>query len=875
MLDSKIRYLNNKQALTPFQTSITLAVNNNITVTASGGSPNYLYTSVSGAIDSNTGLYIAPTQSGTDTITITDSVGSSVQIVVTINPALELNSSNVVLGKQSQHTYNFSASGGVPPYTYTLQGTNGTVDPTLGVYSVGTAIGDETLVVTDSFGNTISAIIKIIDFLTNDTVYSTLLNPNASGGTDLYIGGNFTSIYPYYAPKISKLDLSSGNIDAGFSGEGFDGIVRAIVESPDKKYFFVGGSFTTYQGQPAYNIAKIDKKGRLDTTFTQSSGFSHIVFALAIKDNSLFVGGGFTTYRGLAAPRIAKLDAMSGELDATFNLMTGFNSTVYTLALHGSSLYVGGNFITYRGFSANKLAKLDSTNGELDRTFTTGSGFNSTVYSLAASGDYLFLGGMFTSYRTSATQRIAKIELSSGNGNLDTTFSTLSGANNTVFAIAVSESNLYIGGTFTSYKSQSLFRLAKIDIATGDIDTTFTLLGDGMYGSTVNALAIFGNSLYVGGDFNLYRNSKIQRVAKLDLVDGTLDTTFSQKTGFSNTVYSLISDNSSLYVGGGFSSYRGQSAERLAKFDLASKLLDTTFTTDTGLDSYVKSMVIQGSSLYIGGAFNSYRGLTASKLAKIDLINGDLDTNFTTINGFDNNINSIISDGSSLYVGGAFITYRSQNAQRLAKVDLINGNLDTVFALNTSGLDNFVNALAIFEDSLYVGGGFNLPTDYLAKFNLNTGVLDAGFGSGNRFSYDINTLAANGSSLYVGGGFGMYGTQVAYRIAKIDAKSGVLDSTFTDSIGFDNEVNVITISGSSLYVGGYFATYRSQNAQRLAKVDLISGALDTTFTKSTGFNNSVHSLSTNNSLLYVGGMFTSYNGKARNYFTSVNLISGD
>lgn len=55
--------------------------------------------------------------------------------------------------------------------------------------------------------------------------------------------------------------------------------------------------------------------------------------------------------------------------------------------------------------------------------------------------------------------------------------------------------------------------------------------------------------------------------------------------------------------------------------------------------------------------------------------------------------------------------------------------------------------------------------------------------------------------------------------------------TFTQATGFNNfAVRALVSDGTSLFVGGDFTTYRGSNAQRVAKIDLVSGTLDTTFT---------------------------------------------
>ena len=168
-------------------------------------------------------------------------------------------------------------------------------------------------------------------------------------------------------------------------------------------------------------------------------------------------------------------------------------------------------------------------------------------------------------------------------------------------------------------------------------------------------------------------------LAKVDLTSGDLDTTFTQSAGANGGVYALAISGGSLYVGGQFSTYRGAPANKLAKVDPISGALDTTFTQSTGVGNYcVNSLAVSGGSLYVGGQFNTYRGAPANNLAKVDLANGDLDTTFTQSTGADGGAYALAVSGSSLYVGGGFTGYRGvdplSSASRFMGVDLTSGD---------------------------------------------------------------------------------------------------------------------------------------------------------------------------------------------------------
>ena len=189
-----------------------------------------------------------------------------------------------------------------------------------------------------------------------------------------------------------------------------------------------------------------------------------------------------------AARRIAKLSTSKGAIDATFHPGSstgGFDGVVTSLVLNstGSILYVGGTFTTYRGItnSARRIAKLSTSNGTIDTTFhpVSGSGgFNSRVGALALNSTEttLYVGGLFTSYRgvTNSASSIAK--LSTFDGAIDTTFHPVSttgglGTSSDVGTLTLNtaEDILHVGGFFSSYRSSLLFNAADLDVINGNL----------------------------------------------------------------------------------------------------------------------------------------------------------------------------------------------------------------------------------------------------------------------------------------------------------------------------------------------------------------------------------------------------------------------
>jgi hypothetical protein len=126
----------------------------------------------------------------------------------------------------------------------------------------------------------------------------------------------------------------------------------------------VGGFFTTFNGVTVNRIARLNTDGTLDTDFNTNTGtgFNNFVGALAIQDDGRIVTGGFfTTFNAVTVNRIARLNT-DGTLDTVFtdNTGTGFNSTVNSLALQPGKIVVAGQFSTFNGVTVNRIARLNS-----------------------------------------------------------------------------------------------------------------------------------------------------------------------------------------------------------------------------------------------------------------------------------------------------------------------------------------------------------------------------------------------------------------------------------------------------------------------------------------------------------------------------------
>jgi hypothetical protein len=136
-----------------------------LTFTASGGTPPYTFSVFAGggSIIPVTGVYTAPLSAGTATVRVTDSASATSDSLVTINPPAPLQISPTSLYLVTGGQTAFSATGGIPPYSYSVLtgGAGGTVNSVSGLYTAPAVAGSDTVRVTDAASHTSDAPVTV------------------------------------------------------------------------------------------------------------------------------------------------------------------------------------------------------------------------------------------------------------------------------------------------------------------------------------------------------------------------------------------------------------------------------------------------------------------------------------------------------------------------------------------------------------------------------------------------------------------------------------------------------------------------------------------------------------------------------------------
>lgn len=318
----------------------------------------------------------------------------------------------------------FESDTGAPGFESAVRDIEPIADGTGDIYVGGEFVGFR--------GNARSRIVRVnpdgtegsVDFGSgfDASVLSLALN---EGLGDLYAGGRFAGFRQNGLDLVARVD-PDGTGDPGFdTGSGFvepfnffSWVESIEVARDGTGRIYAGGFFNSFRGNSRSGIVRINPDGSNDGSFDPGTGFNGRVRKVAIANdgsNNLYAVGTFSVYRGNSRRGIARITP-SGADDLDFVTGTGFNDNyvirTVAMAKDGSrDIYVGGDFISYDGDPAFRIARLNR-DGSLDTGFATGSGFNVRVLTIApaadGSGDVL-VGGDFTEYNGTPVGRIVRL----------------------------------------------------------------------------------------------------------------------------------------------------------------------------------------------------------------------------------------------------------------------------------------------------------------------------------------------------------------------------------------------------------------------------------------------------------------------------------
>ncbi len=225
-------------------------------------------------------------------------------------------------------------------------------------------------------------------------------------GNTVYVGGQFTTARPAGAAagtqttaraNLLAYDIRTGVLITAWAPT-TNGDVLSIVPSPDNTRLYIGGSFTTVNGQTRNRIAALDRTtGALIGSFQPKPDAT--VRAIAATSDTVYFGGLLSAVGGVARARVASVRASDGALLSWAPSAQG--GSVHSLALspNASQLIIGGSFTTLNGSSnpGYGLASVNPSTGALlpfaANSLIRNGGANAAITGLSVDADSLYVSG--------------------------------------------------------------------------------------------------------------------------------------------------------------------------------------------------------------------------------------------------------------------------------------------------------------------------------------------------------------------------------------------------------------------------------------------------------------------------------------------------
>jgi len=712
-------------------------------------------------------------------------------------------------------------------------------------------------------------------WMPNGDVYSTLADQST-----LYIGGDFTYVGPGTGGGIG-IDATDAGVEDGLLK--VNGIVYTVI-SDGTDGWYIGGAFDKVGDVTRNNIAHIEKSGTnyiVDADWDPNVNGE--VYSLALSAAILYVGGAFTAVDTLGPGYLAALNINATAAPYYTGWDPDADGAVRSMTLSGkmpNTLYIGGDFTSFNagGDLRNYIAEIDLTAA----VTAWDPDADGIVRTMALSGTTLYVGGDFIDIDNDTRNHIAALDTTASSPDIATAWNPGSAGITTINKLTLSgNATLYAGGDFTSATTiggQNRNYIAELSESTG-LATSWNPNANGV----VLSMVLSGkspNTLFVGGDFSSINNKSRLRLAEIDVLTGNAEIWALSMEDKVHTL-AMSDDGTKVFAGGEFVSAGGQARNHLAALDIAN-VVDVLATVNGSVNTVISD---GASGWYIGGLFTSVGGIARNNIARIgsdNILDGNWNPN---ANGA---VNAMVlsPNGNVLYVGGDFTNIDGKGRNRIAALTTaVTANIDRGW---NPDADATVRAIALSSDgiTLYAGGDFTtvdgVTRNHIAALNTSVDTnIDTGWDpnvGGGAVSVYAMVLSADDTTLYAGGNFTTIEGSPRNRVTALDTTvTANIDTGWNPDIR-DGTVKtmVLSASGSDLYVGGDFTDIEGAVRNRLAKLmTTATSNIDSGWDPDPGNTVNAIALSADNTLLYTGGDFSVIGGGNREYFAAIDTSTGN
>jgi hypothetical protein len=330
----------------------------------------------------------------------------------------------------------------------------------------------------------------------------------ATGG--ILVAGNYTAIGGVARNRVALVD--AGGVTQAWNPNASDFTYTAVPSSTGASVM-VGGAFVFVGGVVRQNVAAFDLSTGGANVTSWSANTDDIVYALAMAPGgtSLYIGGEFTTVNGQPRTRLAKVDTTTGATDTAF--VANADSQVRHLEVNGGYVYFGGTVTNINTKFTGRLGRVNATSGTPDQNWTPVPNRKVNGFAFSPDGSLLYVAGQFTTVGGSTRYGVAAVNVVNATVNttwVPTTFNNDDVSTLNVYDISVTPdgSRIYVaaGGHRPGGNRVWGYTTAGVPV--------MTVLGDG----DAQGVTAYGGTVYISSHWDLVNNT-IER-HKLLAADG-------------------------------------------------------------------------------------------------------------------------------------------------------------------------------------------------------------------------------------------------------------------------------------------------------------------------------------------------------------------
>jgi uncharacterized delta-60 repeat protein len=367
---------------------------------------------------------------------------------------------------------------------------------------------------------------------------------------------------------------------------------------------------------------------------------------------------------------------------------------------------------------------------------------------------------------------------------------------------------------------------------------------------------------------------------------GALDNNFGLIPGITKDNLSQVLcmaplSNGKVLVGGLFNSINGNRQHAIVRLNTDGSL-DTSFDTGAGANYAVETIAVQKDGrILISGSFWQYNGQSRPGLARLNN-NGNLDPTFNPGTGVDGPIRQIVVlPNDQLLIVGSFSHYNEEACPYLARLNS-DGSLDNGFHLGI-GLDIEPFAVGVQSDGKILIGGGIVAGDGSLRGNLIRltldGTADSSFGPPPIGDDLVQWIAVQSDNKILVTCSHYADAESSFKLIRLSA-DGTQDQEFAPimppvpynlALALEPDDELLVLDG--LFVGQPGNENQSRFALgRVTKDGILNPSLVPELIIEGGIAPGSRLLlaSANDGKIFIGGDFTSVNGKVRNRIARFN-----